>query len=68
MHGFTLMSNSNIWTNSTPLQDIKVKNISNVELQGHSRSKSNVWLDSPQTVSHERIRVAYDLNAPLYEI
>ncbi len=44
---------SNIWPNSAPVQDIRCRNLSDLDydLQGHSRSNVMVSLGSPYIVS-----------------
>ncbi len=47
-----LVSNSNIWSNSAPLQDISLLNLSDLDFdfQCHSRPNVIVSLDSPYMV------------------
>ncbi len=49
MYAFLLMFNSNIWPNSAPLLDIRLRNLS--DIQGHSMSNVIVSLDSPYMLS-----------------
>ncbi len=48
------MSNSNLWPNSAPLRDIRLRNLSDLTLTFQSRSRSNVimLLDSPYVISY----------------
>ena len=52
-----LMFNSNVWPNSASLQDIRLQNLSDLDLtfQGHSKSNVMVSLDSPYMVSYSDI-------------
>ena len=52
IYAFLLMFNNKIWPNFAPLQDIRVRNLSDLEIDLSRYSRSNVMmlLDSPYMV------------------
>ncbi len=69
IYAFLLMFNSNLWPNSAPSQDIRLRNLTlNLTFQGHSRSNVIVSFDSPYMLSYQCLIVTYGLTLLLYKI